>query len=53
MPSFANIVFQIQIGVGDDWTPKWQWQAAINAYQNGTMTAEQAALLKAGHRSAP
>lgn len=46
-------VENIYTGIGDGWTPRWEWQAAIDAYNNGTMTAAQEALLKAGHWIAP
>lgn len=39
--------------VGDTWVPGYQWQDAINAYSNGTATAEQLQLLMDGHWSAP
>ena len=39
--------------VGDMWIPRYQWQEAINAYRNGTATAEQLQLLKDGHWQAP
>ena len=38
---------------GDMWIPRYQWQEAINAYRNGTATAEQLQLLKDGHWQAP
>ena len=45
-------VTHIYTGNGQ-WTTKFDWQAAITAYQNGTMTAAQEAMLKAGHWLAP
>ena len=43
----------IHIMVGNTWVTRHEWQAAITAYQNGTMTAAQKAMLKAGHWLAP
>ncbi|HWQ51903.1 MAG TPA: hypothetical protein VN369_08900, partial [Terriglobales bacterium] len=43
----------IHIMVGNTWVTRHEWQAAIMAYQNGTMTAVQEAMLKAGHWFAP
>jgi len=41
------------IKVGETWVTRTAWQNAIKAYQNGTMTAAQEAMLKAGHWLAP
>ena len=39
---------------GDNqWTPRHEWQAAINARKNGTATAEQNMMLESGHWPAP
>lgn len=35
--------------VDDTWVPRYQWQAAITAFQNGTATPEQLSLLENGH----
>jgi hypothetical protein len=43
----------LHIMVGNTWVTRHEWQAAITAYQNGTMTAAQEAMLKAGHWLAP
>ena len=43
----------VHILAGDKWVTRYEWQAAINAYQNGAMTAAQEAMLKAGHWLAP
>lgn len=43
----------IHIMVGNTWVTRAAWQDAIKAYQNGTMTAAQEAMLKAGHWLAP
>ncbi len=37
----------------NNWTPMHEWQNAIKAYQNGTATAVQNALLSNGHWQAP
>lgn len=43
----------IHIMVGNTWVTRAAWQDAIKAYQNGSMTAGQEAMLKAGHWLAP
>ncbi|MCL2323300.1 MAG: hypothetical protein FWC47_14505, partial [Oscillospiraceae bacterium] len=40
-------------GVNNDWTPMWQWQAAVDAYNKGTTTSLQDLILNAGHILAP
>jgi hypothetical protein len=39
--------------VGDTWVPRYTWQAAIDAYNNGTATPEQLQMLQDGHWEAP
>lgn len=39
--------------VGNQWIPRYQWQNAIDAYRDGTATAEQLELLRNGHWEAP
>lgn len=39
-------------GVNGDWTPKWQWQNAVDAYNNNCMTELQAEIMKVGHMPA-
>ena len=39
--------------VGSEWIPRYEWQNAISAYQNGIATAEQLRLLESGHWKAP
>ncbi len=43
----------VYVLAGDEWVTRYEWQAAINAYRNGVMTAAQEAMLKAGHWLAP
>ena len=40
-------------GVNNDWTPRWQWDAAVDAYNKGITTPFQDAILNAGHIDAP
>lgn len=39
--------------VGDTWVTRYEWQKAITAYQNGTMTVAQETMLKDGHWLVP
>ncbi len=39
--------------VGENWVLRYTWQAAIEAYNNGTATPEQLQMLESGHWEAP
>ena len=40
-------------GVNSNWTSNWQWQSAVDAYNNGITTSLQDSILNSGHIPAP
>lgn len=40
-------------GFNNDWTSKWEWETAVDAYNKGTTTTFQNSILNAGHVNAP
>lgn len=40
-------------GINGDWTPSWEWEAAVDAYHKGTTTSRQDTILNSGHITAP
>ena len=51
-PTGLSKVQHVLIGE-NTWVTRADWQSAINAYQNGSMTAEQSVMLDSGHWDAP
>lgn len=39
--------------INNDWTPKWEWGAVVDAYNKGTTTPLKDAILNSGHVNAP
>lgn len=47
------VIWWIAIIGENTWVTRADWQSSINAYQNGSMTVEQSAMLGSGHWDAP